>query len=227
MIFLSSQSNSEDFSSDDERLGSSSLGVKKAGPTLGKASDLRPWRFTSLSLASLWEVINFVDYSLNQGAPVGHESAETPIGHESAMNIIGKMSLKASNDHEFILVVIDYFIKWVEATSYAKLTTTRVFSFISSHIICPYGVPHELISNKGVHFRVEAYHTSFCTSMRVAPYSLVYDLEVVLPVEIEMGSFRVALEQQTSEVEYTQACFNQLSLLDEKILRLVDHVHAY
>nr|CAN59855.1 hypothetical protein VITISV_007249 [Vitis vinifera] len=27
------------------------------------------------------EVINFVDYSLNQGAPVGHESAETPIGH--------------------------------------------------------------------------------------------------------------------------------------------------
>ncbi|RVW60649.1 hypothetical protein CK203_048842 [Vitis vinifera] len=29
-------------------------------------------------------VINFVDYSLNQGAPAGHQSAETPIGHESA-----------------------------------------------------------------------------------------------------------------------------------------------
>ncbi|RVW64662.1 hypothetical protein CK203_065615 [Vitis vinifera] len=29
------------------------------------------------------EVINFVDYSLNQGAPAGHESAETPSGHES------------------------------------------------------------------------------------------------------------------------------------------------
>ena len=29
--FVSSQSNSEDFSSEDERLGSSSLGVKKAG----------------------------------------------------------------------------------------------------------------------------------------------------------------------------------------------------
>ena len=29
------------------------------------------------------QVINFVDYSLNQGAPAGHESAETPIGHES------------------------------------------------------------------------------------------------------------------------------------------------
>ncbi|RVW31076.1 hypothetical protein CK203_093174 [Vitis vinifera] len=101
----------------DEGLGFLSLGVRKVvnlkrfkspGPTLGKASDLRPWRFTSLSLASLWElltgnprlkiilkwqmlgerheplqdasVINFVDYSLNQGAPAGHESTKTPSG---------------------------------------------------------------------------------------------------------------------------------------------------
>ena len=29
------------------------------------------------------KIINFVDYSLNQGAPAGHESADTPIRHES------------------------------------------------------------------------------------------------------------------------------------------------
>ncbi|RVW88203.1 hypothetical protein CK203_038673 [Vitis vinifera] len=58
-------------------------GEESPGPTLGKASDFQPWRCISLPLASLWEVINFVDYSLNQGAPAGHESAETPIGHES------------------------------------------------------------------------------------------------------------------------------------------------
>nr|CAN74909.1 hypothetical protein VITISV_008326 [Vitis vinifera] len=34
-------------------------------------------------------VINFVDYSLNQGAPTGHESAETPIGHESNGAVAG------------------------------------------------------------------------------------------------------------------------------------------
>ena len=33
--------------------------------------------------------INFVDYSLNQGAPAGHESAETPIGHESNGAVAG------------------------------------------------------------------------------------------------------------------------------------------
>ena len=40
------------------------------------------------------QVINFVDYSLNQGAPAGHKSAETPIGHESSMPWYG-------NDEDF------------------------------------------------------------------------------------------------------------------------------
>ena len=59
---------------------------------------------------------------------------------------------KSSSGHEFILVAIDYFAKWVEATSYAKLNAVKVVTFIKLHIICRYGVPHELISNRGVHF---------------------------------------------------------------------------
>ncbi|KAL6317893.1 hypothetical protein AAG906_030800 [Vitis piasezkii] len=66
-----------------------------------------------------------------------------------------KISLKSSNGHEFILVAIDYFTKWVETTSYARLTSARVASFIRSHIICCYRVPHEFISDRGVHFRAE------------------------------------------------------------------------
>ena len=71
------------------------------------------------------------------------------------IDIIGKISPKSSSDHEFILVVSDYFMKWVEATSYAKLNAAKVATFIRSHIICRYGVPHELISDKGVYFRGE------------------------------------------------------------------------
>ena len=130
------------------------------------------------------------------------------------------------------------------------MTYARVANFISSHIICHYRVPHELISNRGSHFRAEdetllhkydiqhhkssayrpqtngevevanknrkmilrkmvetyqdwsekipfslwAYRTSFRTSTGATPYSLVYGMKVVLPVEIEMGSLRVALE---------------------------------
>ncbi|RVW92946.1 hypothetical protein CK203_032767 [Vitis vinifera] len=118
-------------------------------------------------------------------------------------------------------------------------------------------IPHELISDRGVHFRAEvdtlvqrysirhhrssayrpqtngaveaanknikrilrrmvetsrdwseklpfalwAYQTSFRTSTGATPYSLVYGMEAMLPVEIEMGSLRVALEQQIPEAE--------------------------
>nr|CAN68686.1 hypothetical protein VITISV_030050 [Vitis vinifera] len=119
------------------------------------------------------------------------------------IDIIGKISPKSSNGHEYILVATDYFTKWVEAASYTRLTAAKVAKFIRSHIIYRYGVPHQLISNKGMHFRGKdwskklpfalwAYRTSFCTSTGVTPYSLVYAMEAVLPVEIEMGSLRVA-----------------------------------
>ena len=35
------------------------------------------------------------------------------------IDIIGKISPKYSNGHEYILVAIDYFTKWVEAASHA------------------------------------------------------------------------------------------------------------
>ncbi|RVW79561.1 hypothetical protein CK203_051667 [Vitis vinifera] len=168
------------------------------------------------------------------------------------IDIIGKVSPKSSGGHEFILVAIDYFTKWVEATSYARLTSARIVGFIRSHIICLYGVPHELISDRGVHFRAEvdtllqkygiqhhrssayrpqtngaAYRTSFRTSTGATPYSLVYGMKVVLLIETEMGSLRVALEQQISETEWAQARFDQLNLLDEKRLRATDHIQAY
>ena len=71
------------------------------------------------------------------------------------IDIIGKISPKYSSGHEFILVAIDYFTKWMESASYARLTSAKVASFIRSHIICRHGVPHELISDRGSHFRAE------------------------------------------------------------------------
>ena len=76
-------------------------------------------------------------------------------------------------------------------------------------------------------FALWAYRTSFRTSTGTTPYSLVYGIEAVLLVEIEMGSFRVALKQQISEAEWAQSHYDQLSLLDERRLRATDHVQAY
>ncbi|KAJ9709389.1 hypothetical protein PVL29_001049 [Vitis rotundifolia] len=148
------------------------------------------------------------------------------------IDIIGKILPKSSSGYEFILVTIDYFTKWVEVTSYVRLTLVGVTSLIRSHIICRYGVPHGLILDRGIHFKAEVdtllqrygiqHHrpsmyrpqtngaveatnknikrilrrmTSFHTFTRVTPYFLVYGMKAMLPVEIEMGLLRVALEQ--------------------------------
>ena len=73
----------------------------------------------------------------------------------SGINVIGKILLMSSSGHEFILVAIDYFTKWAEATSYAKINATKVATFIKSNIIYRYKVPRELISDRGVHFKGE------------------------------------------------------------------------
>ena len=76
-------------------------------------------------------------------------------------------------------------------------------------------------------FALWAYRTSFHTSTGATPYSLVYSMEVVLPVEIEMGSLRVTLEQHISKAAWVQSRFDQLSLLDKRRLRAADHIKAY
>ena len=73
-------------------------------------------------------------------------------------------------------------------------------------------------------FALWAYRTSFRTSTGSTPYSLVYGMEEVLPVEIEIGSLRVALEHQISETEWVQSLYDQLNLLEERRLRAADHV---
>jgi len=54
---------------------------------------------------------------------------------------------KASNEHHFILVAIEYFTKWVEAASYANVTREVVVRFIKKEIICRYGLPKKIITD--------------------------------------------------------------------------------
>ena len=61
----------------------------------------------------------------------------------------------ASNGHEFILVAIDYFTKWVEAASYKVLNSKKTAQFFQTNIIYKYGIPHEIILDNGLHFKGE------------------------------------------------------------------------
>ena len=57
------------------------------------------------------------------------------------IDVIGRIAPKASNGHEYILVAIDYFTKWVKAASCSMLKVKHVDRFIKNNVICRYRVP--------------------------------------------------------------------------------------
>ena len=69
------------------------------------------------------------------------------------IDIIGEIFLKASNGHRYIIVAIDYFTKWVEATSYATLKAKDVVNFIQKNITYRYVVLYDFISDHNSHFQ--------------------------------------------------------------------------
>ena len=54
-------------------------------------------------------------------------------------------------------------------------------------------------------FALHAYRTGVQTSTKVTPYSLVYGMEVVLPIKVEIPSLRVLREVELEEAEWFQA----------------------
>ena len=59
----------------------------------------------------------------------------------TGIGVIEKIAPKASNGHEYILMAVDYFIKWVEAASYSILKAKNVAQLLENNIICRFGVP--------------------------------------------------------------------------------------
>ncbi|RVX11377.1 Retrovirus-related Pol polyprotein from transposon 297 [Vitis vinifera] len=157
------------------------------------------------------------------------------------VDIIGKISPKSSSGHEYILVAIDYFTKGEVDTSIQeygiqhhkssayKPQTNGAVEAANKNIkrILRKMVENSRDWSKKLLVALWAYRTSFRTSIGATPYSLVYGMEAVLPVEIEMRSLRITLEQHASEAEWVQSRYDQLSLLDEKRLRATDHAQAY
>jgi hypothetical protein len=59
-----------------------------------------------------------------------------------------------------------------------------------------------------------------CTPTQVTPYSLVYGSEAVLPLDVQLPSLRVAIQDELTKDEQVQLRFQELDALEE------DHLHA-
>ena len=72
-------------------------------------------------------------------------------------------------------------------------------------------------------FALHVYRTTVRMSTRTTPFSLVYGMEAVLPIEVEISSLRVLMEAKLEEAEWVQARYDQLNLIEKKRLKALYH----
>ena len=80
--------------------------------------------------------------------------------------MIGEVKPTASNGHRFILVAIDYFTKWVKATSFASVTKNVVARFINHNLIFRYGIPERTITDDGTNLN-NTMITALCEQLKI------------------------------------------------------------
>ena len=76
-------------------------------------------------------------------------------------------------------------------------------------------------------FALHAYRTAIRTSTGATPFSLVYGMEAVLPIEVKISSLRVLMEAKLEETKWVQARYDQLNLIEEKKLKALYHGQLY
>lgn len=168
------------------------------------------------------------------------------------MDFIGKISSTSLGGHKFIIIITEYFTKWVEAIPMISTKGPKIVEFILHHLICQFGIPTQIIIDNGNNFKNKevlalckgynihisfstryypkgngqaeatnktiriilvkivndshrdwhlwilhalwSYQTSIRTPTREISFSLIYGLEVVLPLEIKISSLQIALQ---------------------------------
>jgi len=82
-----------------------------------------------------------------------------------SMDIVGPLHVW-TRGVRFLLVLTDYFSKWVEAAAYSNITQVQVRQFIWKEIICRHGLPYEIVTNNGPQFISEQFET-FCAEWQI------------------------------------------------------------
>ena len=76
-------------------------------------------------------------------------------------------------------------------------------------------------------FALHAYWTAVRTSTGATPFSLVYRMEAVLPIEVEILSLRVLMEVKLEKAKWVQAMYDQLNLIKKKRFKALCHGQLY
>ncbi|XP_074298830.1 uncharacterized protein LOC141629781 [Silene latifolia] len=89
------------------------------------------------------------------------------------MDIVGKLP-RAPGNRVYMLVMTDYFSKWIEVEAMTEVKEAHVISFIKRNIISRFGIPSEIICDNGSQF-ISDNTEGFCSRWNItlrksAPY---------------------------------------------------------
>ncbi|XP_074327740.1 uncharacterized protein LOC141665652 [Apium graveolens] len=87
------------------------------------------------------------------------------------IDLIGELP-KAKGDVKYVVVAVDYFIKWVEAMPLATITAKKIRDFVFNSIV------------------MWSYNTTPRSTTAEMSFMLTYDYEAMVPVEVGSGSLR-------------------------------------
>ncbi|GKF53519.1 reverse transcriptase domain-containing protein, partial [Tanacetum coccineum] len=129
---------------------------------------------------------------------------------------------------KFLIVVMDYFMKWIEAKAVATITGNQVKKFVWDNTSNGLVERANRSLGKGIKARLGegnknwieelphvlwAHRTMIKSSHGDTPFSLTYGTEVVIPVKIGMPTYRTAV---VDVVHNDEEIWLNLDLLEEK-----------
>ncbi|RDY13533.1 gag-pol, partial [Mucuna pruriens] len=124
-----------------------------------------------------------------------------------------------SNGYSYILLVVDYMSRWVEAIATKTNDAKVVVDFLKSNIFFQFGVPKALISDQGSHFCNRA--------MSSLLHKIVFGKACYLPVEIEHKAYWVVKQCNLAYDRAGKQRKFQLQELDEPCLEAYENSQIY
>lgn len=73
-------------------------------------------------------------------------------------------------------------------------------------------------------FSLHGYHTSIGISTGATPFSLIYDMDSVLPVEVEIPSSMILVNTKLEEAKWVQTRLDQINIIKDK--RMIAFFHG-
>ncbi|KAG7593904.1 Ribonuclease H-like superfamily [Arabidopsis thaliana x Arabidopsis arenosa] len=131
----------------------------------GNHSSGRTMAFKIKRLGYFWPIMisDCIDYAkrckkCQMHAPLIHQPSEILSSISApypfmrwSMDIVGPMH-RSTRGVQYLLVLTNYFSKWIEAEAYISIQDSVVKTFLWKHIICRYGVPYEIVTDNGPQF---------------------------------------------------------------------------